>query len=153
MSIAKRVVSVALALTLALTMAFSLAACGGSDKGGAVEVYTYEEDFVEAGYEGDCINTNAYTLAISGDTYVFQKSFLVNQISGVIVASTKTQFTGTCSVTEADGVKTVTLEAPTSAVSNMNGSATTSAEDPELLSEFEWSTITCDTATMTLTLG
>lgn len=148
-----RIMKKALCLALTLTFVLCLAACGSDSKGGSVEVYTYEEAFVEAGYEGDCINDNIYSLSISGDTYVFQKSFLVNQISGVIVASTKTQFTGTCTVTEADGIKTVTLNAPTSAVSNLNGGVTTSAEDPELLSEFEWSTVTCDTATMTLTLG
>lgn len=142
------------ALVVALALAVCMVACNGGGSGAAAaEVYTYEEDFVEAGYEGDCINTNAYTLVLSGDSYVLQYNFLVNQISGVIVASTKTQYKGSCSVTEADGVKTVTLEAPTSASCNMNGTVSTEADDPELLSDFEWTTITCDTATLTMTLA
>lgn len=142
-----------LAIVLALALAVCMVACSGGSGSAAAEVYTYEEDFVEAGYEGDCINTNAYTLVLSGDSYVLQYNFLVNQISGVIVASTKTQYKGSCSVTEADGVKTVTLEAPTSASCNMNGTVTTEADDPALLTDFEWTTITCDTATLTMTLA
>lgn len=153
MSIIKKIMS----LVMVLAIAVGVTACGssasGSAKGGAVEVYSYAEDFVEAGYEGDCINTNAYTLVLSGDSYTLQKAFYVNQISGVIVANTTTVFTGTCTSTEADGVKTVTLNAPTEAFCNMNGGVSTSADDPELLNDFEWSTITCDTANKTLTLG
>ena len=151
MSIAKKLMSIVMVLALAV----GVTACGGSAKssGGSVEVYSYAEDFVEAGYEGDCINTNAYTLILSGDNYTLQKAFYVNQISGVIVANTTAQYTGTCTVSEADGVKTVTLNAPTEAFCNLNGGVSTSAEDPDLLSDFEWSTITCDTATKTLTLG
>ena len=143
------------ALALAAVASLGLAACGGSAKsaGGSAEVYSYAEDFVDPAYQGDCINTNAYTLILSGDNYTLQQAFYVNQISGVIVYSTTTQYTGTCTVSEADGVKTVTLNAPTEAFNNLNGAISTSAEDPELLSDFEWSTITCDTATKTLTLG
>ena len=151
MSIAKKLMSIVMVLALAV----GVTACGSSAKsaGGSVEVYSYAEDFVEAGYEGDCINTNAYTLILSGDNYTLQKAFYVNQISGVVVANTTTQYTGTCTVSEANGVKTVTLNAPTEAFCNLNGGVSTSAEDPDLLSDFEWSTITCDTATKTLTLG
>lgn len=150
MSIAKKLMSIVMVLALAV----GVTACGGSAKsaGGSAEVYSYAEDFVDPAYQGDCINTNAYTLILSGDNYTLQQAFYVNQISGVIVYST-TQYTGTCTVSEADGVKTVTLNAPTEAFNNLNGAISTSAEDPELLSDFEWSTITCDTATKTLTLG
>lgn len=147
MSIAKKLMSIVMVLALAV----GVTACGGSAK--SAEVYSYAEDFVDPAYQGDCINTNAYTLILSGDNYTLQQAFYVNQISGVIVYSTTTQYTGTCTVSEADGVKTVTLNAPTEAFNNLNGAISTSAEDPELLSDFEWSTITCDTATKTLTLG
>lgn len=151
MSIAKKLMSIVMVLALAV----GVTACGGNAKsaGGSAEVYSYAEDFVDPAYQGDCINTNAYTLILSGDNYTLQQAFYVNQISGVIVYSTTTQYTGTCTVSEADGVKTVTLNAPTEAFNNLNGAISTSAEDPELLSDFEWSTITCDTATKTLTLG
>lgn len=140
-------------VVLAVALAFSMVACGSGSKGGAVEVYTYEVDSVEAGYEGDCINTDAYTLVLNGDSYVLQHNFLVNQISGVIVASTKTQYSGSCTVSEADGVKTVTLEAPTAAFCNMNGGVSTEVDDPALLTDFEWTSVTCDAATMTMTLS
>lgn len=145
----------AITLVLSLCLIFSLAACGSGSKASPAEVYTFESDFIEAGYEGDCINTNAYVLVLNSDgTYTFIHNFFVNQVSGVIVASTKTTFNGTYTAGEAaDGVKTVTLAAPTSGMQNMNGGVSTSAEDPELLSEFEYGTITVDANTGALSLG
>lgn len=145
----------AIALALSLCLAFSLAACSGGGKATPAEVYTFETDFVEAGYEGDCINTNAYVLVLNSDgTYTFIHNFFVNQVSGVIVAFTKTTYTGTYTAGEAsDGVKTVTLAAPTSGTQNANGGVTTSAEDAEILSGFEFGTITVDANTGTLSLG
>lgn len=146
-----------LTLVLALTMILSLAACG--EKGpaaGPAELYNCQSDFVEAGYEGDCIMTNAYVLALNTDgSYTLMKNFFVNQVSGVVVAFTTDYFTGTYTATEpdADGVKTVTLSAPTSCVENMNGSASTSADYPDLLESFAGGTVTCDTVTNTLTIG
>lgn len=147
----------AIALVLSLCLIFSLAACsgGGNAKAAPAEVYTFETDFVEAGYEGDCIMTNAYVLVLNSDgTYTLLHNFFVNQISGIIVAYTKTTFNGTYTAGDAtDGVKTITLAAPTSGSQNMNGGVTTSAEDADLLSEFEYGTITVDTNTGSLTLG
>lgn len=141
------------ALILALCLAFSLAACGS--KATPAEVYTYEVDFTEAGYEGDCIMTNAYVLVLNSDgSYTFIHNFFVNQISGVIVTYTKTTYTGTYKAGDAtEGVKTVTLEAPTAASQNMNGGVTTSAEDAEILAEFDYGTITVDANTGSLSLG
>lgn len=147
----------ALALVLSLCLIFSLAACGGgsSAKAAPAEVYTFETDFVEAGYEGDCIMTNAYILVLNSDgSYTFVHNFFVNQVSGIIVAFTKTTFNGTYTAGDAaDGVRTITLAAPTSGSQNMNGGVTTSAEDAELLSEFDYGTVTVDANTGSLTLG
>lgn len=145
----------AIALVLSLCLIFSLAACSGGAKAAPAEVYTFETDFVEAGYEGDCIMTNAYVLVLNSDgSYTLIHNFFVNQISGIIVAYTKTTFNGTYTAGSAtDGVKTITLAAPTSGSQNMNGGVTTSAEDAELLSEFEYGTITVDANTGSLTLG
>ncbi len=93
-------------------------------------------------------------LALNTDgSYTLIKNFFVNQISGLVVAYTTDYFSGTYTVdSEADGVKTVTLSAPTSCVENMNGAASTSSEDSSLLEGFTGGTVTCDTATKALTM-
>ena len=147
----------AIALVLSLCLIFSLAACSGGSgaKAAPAEVYTYEVDSVEAGYEGDCITTDSYVLVLNSDgSYTLIKNTFVNQISGVIVFFTKTTFNGTYTAGDAsDGVKTVTLEAPTSGTQNMNGGVTTSAEDAEILADFSYSSITVDANVGTLSLG
>ena len=144
-----KILSLALVLLMMVAM---LSACG--EKGGPAELYNCQSDFVEAGYEGDCIMTNAYVLALNTDgSYTLMKNFFVNQVSGIVVAYTTDYFSGTYTVkSEADGVKTVELSAPTSCVENMNGSPLTSAEDSSLLEGFTGGTVTCDTATNTLTM-
>ena len=77
-----------LAILLSMVMVMSLAACGS---GSAAEYYSGEVDWVEAGYEGDCIITNHVGLVLNGDgTYTLEDAFLVNQVSGAIVFYTKT---------------------------------------------------------------
>lgn len=145
----------AIALVLSLCLIFSLAACGGNGaKAAPAELYTYEVDSVPAGYEGDCITTDAYILVLNSDgRYTFMHNVLINQVSGVIVASTKTTFNGTYTAGDAtDGVKTVTLAAPTSGTQSMNGVVTTSAEDAEILSEFSYGSISVDANTGALSL-
>ena len=147
-----KILTIALALVMIVTL---LSACGGK-KAAPAEVYTCQSDFVEAGYEGDCINTNARVLVLNSDgSYTLIKNFFVNQISGVVVAFTTDYFTGTYTATEpdADGVKTVTLSAPTSCVENMNGSASTSADYPDLLDGFAGGDVTVDVNTLVLTIN
>ena len=134
-------------MVLALVCAMSLVACG---KSAPAELYTGEADFLEAGYEGDCINTNRSVLVLNSDgTYTLEKGFFVNQIQGNIVFYTKNVYTGKYSAGQAnaDGQKTITLENPTSGHVSTNGSITTSAEDAEILSEFADSSIVVDTTT------
>ena len=127
------------------TMAVSVVGCG---KGGAAELYTTQSDFVEAGYEGDCVNTNQKILVLNSDgTYTLENDFLVHQISGVIVADTHTVFKGKYSAGEADadGVKEVTLEAPTDGYVNIKGAVTTVADDKSILDDFSDSTLKVNT--------
>ena len=134
-------------MLLALVCALSLVACG---KSAPAELYTGEADFLEAGYEGDCINTNRQVLVLNSDgTYTLEQGFFVNQISGTIVFFTKNVYTGkyTAGAANAEGQKTISLEAPTAGHVSTNGSITTSAEDSEILSEFNSSSITIDTTT------
>lgn len=142
-----------LAIVLALVMMLAFVACGA--KAAPAELYTCESDFLEAGYEGDCINTNRYVLVLNGDgTYTLEQGFFVNQISGSIVFFTKTVYTGTFTATEkdADGIKTVTLAAPTAGFVNMNGGITTSAEDAEFLADMPLNTVKVDTASGSIVL-
>ena len=138
-----------LAIVLALVMMLAFVACGA--KAIPAEVYTAESDWVEAGYEGDCIITNRLVLVLNGDgTYNLEDGFFVNQVSGVIVFYTKTMYKGTytAGTADAEGNKTVTLAAPTDGYQNMNGVVATAAEDAELLSTWNpaLGTITVNTA-------
>ena len=124
-----------IAIILSLVFVLAFVACGA--KATPAEVYTAEHDWVEAGYEGDCIITNRLVLVLNGDgTYNLEDGFFVNQIMGNIVFYTKTMYKGTYTAGQADaeGNKTITLAAPTGGYQNMNGVVSTSAEDPELLS-------------------
>lgn len=145
-----------IAMVLTLMLALGLTACGGDSSASApAEVYTTQSDFIEAGYEGDCINQIASTLVLNADgTYTLVSNFTVNQISGVVVFYTTTFYQGTYTVdSEEDGVKTVTLSDATSAVSNSMGAPTTSDDDAELLEDGAGQTVTCDTTNNQLTLG
>jgi len=128
----------AIALILALAMVFTLTACGGSAK--PAEVYTAESDWVEAGYEGDCVITNRLVLVLNDDgTYFLEDGFFVNQVSGAIVYYVKTAYQGTytAGAADADGVKTVTLTAPTNGYQNMNGVVSAAKDDAEILTGFD----------------
>ena len=128
----------ALALVLALMMVLALSACGG-EKAAPAEFYTGESDWVEAGYEGDCIITNRLVLVLNPDgTYFLEDGFFVNQVMGSIVFYTKTVYIGTYTAGEAnaEGIKTVTLAAPTDGSQNLNGVIATAADDADILPSF-----------------
>lgn len=134
----------ALCIVLALVCVLALASCGAAKP---AEFYTGETDWVESGYEGDCIITNRLVLVLNDDgTYNLEDGFFVNQVSGVIVFFTKTVYNGTYKATEAnaDGIKTVTLTAPTTGSQNLNGVVATSAEDADILTSFQYGTIQVD---------
>lgn len=143
--------TIAIILTLVMLLAF--VACGA--KAAPAELYTAEQDFVEAGYEGDCINTNRWVLVLGGDgNYTLEQGFFVNQIMGNIVFYTKTVYQGTYTAGEknAEGVKTITLAAPTAGFVSMNGAITTSAEDAEFLADFSMNSVKVDTTSGSLLL-
>ena len=141
----KKTLAIILALAMTLALTFALVGCG---KSAPAELYTGEFDFVEAGYEGDCINTNRTILVLNSDgTYTLEEGFFVNQVSGAIVYYTKTVSHGTYTAEkpDGDGVKTVSLAAPTSGLSNLNGAITTSQEDSSILSELTAKTLKVNT--------
>lgn len=146
-----------LTLAMALCAALTLSACSGGSASAeaAVEVYTTQNDFVEAGYEGDCVNTIATTLVLDGNgNYTLISNMMVNQVSGVVVYFETSFYEGTYTVdSEADGVKTITLSDATSAMVNASGVGTTSDEDATLLDGGAGQTVTCDTSSNTLTLA
>ena len=129
----------------------------GSSGGSAepAEAYNSHIAFVEAGYEGDCINTINTTLILNPNkTYTMITDMCVNQVSGIIVFSNTSYFEGTYEVTsEADGVKTVSLSDATTASSNAAGVVTTSAEDASLLDGCKAQTAVCNSTDNSLTLG
>jgi predicted small lipoprotein YifL len=123
---------------LAVMMVLSLMACGSSSSKGDTEVYFADEDWVESGYEGDCINTSTKNLVLAADgTYAYTEGMLVNQISGVIVFNTKTTYFGTYTVgNDTSDTKVVNLSAPTRAINVAAGVTTTSADDSSILEGF-----------------
>lgn len=130
-----------LVIVLALAMMLTCAACGAQAKAAPAEVYTAEVDWLEAGYEGDCISTNRLVLVLNSDgTYNLEDGFFVNQVSGVIVFYNKTMYKGTytAGTADAEGVKTITLNTPTDGYQNVSGVVTTALENAELLST--WNT-------------
>ena len=136
-----------LCIVLTLACVLALAACGSAPKAAPAEFYTGETDWVESGYEGDCIITNRLVLVLNADgTYALEDGFFVNQVMGAIVFYTKTVFNGTytAGTANADGIKTVTLAAPTSGSQNLNGVVATSAEDADILAAFQYGTIEVD---------
>lgn len=128
---------------------------GGGGASAPAEAYNAHVAFVEAGYEGDCLNTLNTTLILNADgSYTLLTDMCVNQISGIIVFSNSTYYSGTYEVvSETDGVKTVQLNDAVSAVSNAAGIVTTSDDDASLLDGGKAQTVTCDTSDNSLTLG
>lgn len=128
---------------------------GGGGAAKPAEAYNSHSNFVEAGYEGDCINTINSTLILNADmSYTLMTDMCVNQVSGIIVFSNTTYYKGTYEiVSEADGMKTVKLSDATEATSNAAGHVTTSAEDASLLDGGKAQTVICDTASYTFTTG
>ncbi len=131
-----------IAMALVATAALGFTACGGAK--GSAELYSTQSDFVEAGYEGDCVNTTQQILVLSPDgTYTYEDDFQVHQISGVIVANNRTVYKGkyTAGDADADGVKEISLEAPTEGYVSMNGAVTPSSDDAEFLGDFDKSSV------------
>ena len=157
-AIMKKWLMILSALVAVLIIVTIVTRTGGSGSGASsepAEVYNFHTNFVEAGYEGDCINTMNNTLILNADgSYTLVTDFMVNQVSGIVVFSNTTYYEGTYEVAgETDGVKTVNLSDATSASSNAAGLVTTSAEDASLLDGCKAQTVTCNTADYSLVMG
>lgn len=135
-----------LAVLLAAVTVFAMVGCGSKTSAKA-ELYQGRKAYVEAGYEGDCVNDVTTSLVLNGDnTYTLVENTSVCQVGGVVVAYWTYTSEGTYKVdSEADGTKTVTLADATSVVYNMNGSITTSDEESSLMDAGKGKTVTLDT--------
>ena len=116
------------------------------------ETFVSNTVYAEAGYEGDCYNgvTNVLTLNDDG-TFMLIDNTSIIQASYIVVTNWFTKVTGTYTAEEDDGVLVVTLNG-TEALYVMNGSATTSDEDPEILEDYVEMEVECDTETFALTI-
>ena len=137
----KKFVAILVAMILCLSCVSAMA-----------ETFVSNTVYAEAGYEGDCYNgvTNVLTLNDDG-TFMLIDNTSIIQASYVVVTNWFTKVTGTYTAEEDDGVLVVTLNG-TEAVYVMNGSATTSEEDPEILEDYAEMEVECDTETFALTI-
>lgn len=137
----KKFVAILVAMVLCLSCVSAMA-----------ETFVSNTVYAEAGYEGDCYNgvTNVLTLNDDG-TFVLIDNTSIIQASYVVVTNWFTKVTGTYTAEEDDGVLVVTLNG-TEALYVMNGSATTSEEDPEILEDYAEMEVECDTETFALTI-
>ena len=138
----KKFVAILVAMILCLSCVSAMA-----------ETFVSNTVYAEAGYEGDCYNGVANVLTLKDDgTFVLVDNTSIIQASYIVVTNWFTTVTGTYTVTEEDdGVKVVTLNG-TEAIYVMNGSATTSDEDPEILEDYVEMEVECDTETFALTI-
>ena len=130
----KKLLVIALALMISLFCVSAMA-----------ETYFGNTVYCEAGYENDCYNGVAKVLTLHEDgTFELVDNTSIIQASYVVVTNWAYLVTGTYEVTaEEDGVKEVVLHG-TAVTHVMNGSATTSEEDPELLEDYTELTLACD---------
>lgn len=137
----KKFVAILVAMVLCLSCVSAMA-----------ETFVSNTVYAEAGYEGDCYNgvTNVLTLNDDG-TFMLIDNTSIIQASYVVVTNWFTKVTGTYTAEEDDGVLVVTLNG-TEALYVMNGSATTSDEDPEILEDYVEMEVECDTETFALTI-
>ena len=137
----KKFVAILVAMVLCLSCVSAMA-----------ETFVSNSVYAEAGYENDCYNgvTNVLTLNDDG-TFMLIDNTSIIQASYVVVTNWFTKVTGTYTAEEDDGVLVVTLNG-TEAVYVMNGSATTSEEDPEILEDYVGMEVECDTETFALTI-
>lgn len=141
-----------LVMLVVLICAFTLVGCGSKESAKG-EIYQQRSAYVEAGYEGDCINDVTTTLVLNSDkTYTIVENTSVCQISGIVVAYWTYTKEGTYTEDSNDGTtKKVTLSDATSVDYNMNGSVTTSDEDSSLLDKGKGKAITLDTTNNLIT--
>ena len=137
----KKFVAILVAMVLCLSCVSAMA-----------ETFVSNTVYAEAGYEGDCYNGVANVLTLNDDgTFLLVDNTSIIQASYIVVTNWFTTVTGTYTAEEDDGVLVVTLNG-TEAVYVMNGSATTSDEDPEILEDYLEMEVECDTESFALTI-
>lgn len=131
--------------TLALILVLVMALSAFSASAFADTTYVGNTVYAEAGYENDVYNGVAKVLTLKDDgTFFLVDNTSIIHNSYVVVTNWFYFVTGTYEVVEDDeGTLTVALTG-TEVVYVMNGSVTTSEEDPELLEDYAELTVECD---------
>ncbi len=131
----KKIAALVLALVLSLSCLSAL----------ADSVYFGNTVYAEAGYENDCYNGVAKVLTLKDDgTFVLVDNTSIIQVSYIVVTNWAYIVTGNYEITsDEDGTKEVVLHG-TAVTHVMNGSATTSEEDAELLEDYAELTVEVD---------
>lgn len=133
----KKLVSLLLVLVLALS---SLGATAFADT-----TYVGNTVYAEAGYEGDCYNGVAKVLTLKDDgTFLLVDNTSIIQASYIVVTNWFYFVTGTYEVVSDDEGTLEVVLTGTEVTYVMNGSVTTSDEDPELLEDYAEMTVECD---------
>ena len=131
----KKIAALVLALVLSLSCLSAL----------ADNVYFGNTVYAEAGYENDCYNGVAKVLTLKDDgTFVLVDNTSIIQVSYIVVTNWAYIVAGNYEITsDEDGTKEVVLHG-TAVTHVMNGSATTSEEDAELLEDYAELTVEVD---------
>ena len=130
-------------LALLIAMILVMSALGTSAF--ADNTYVGNSVYCEAGYENDCYNGVAKVLTLKDDgTFQLVDNTSIIQASYVVVTNWFYIVNGTYEIVSDDeGTLEVALTG-TEVTYVMNGSVTTSAEDPELLEDYAAMTVECD---------
>ena len=130
-------------LALLIAMILVMSALGTSAF--ADNTYVGNSVYCEAGYENDCYNGVAKVLTLKDDgTFQLVDNTSIIQASYVVVTNWFYIVNGTYEIVSDDeGTLEVALTG-TEVTYVMNGSVTTSEEDPELLEDYAAMTVECD---------
>ena len=130
-------------LALLIAMILVMSALGTSAF--ADNTYVGNSVYCEAGYENDCYNGVAKVLTLKDDgTFQLVDNTSIIQASYVVVTNWFYIVNGTYEIVSDDeGTLEVALIG-TEVTYVMNGSVTTSEEDPELLEDYAAMTVECD---------
>ena len=134
---------------LLLTLVVILSAVGVSAY--ADTTYVGNTVYAEAGYEGDCYNGVAKVLTLKDDgTFLLVDNTSIIQASYVVVTNWFYFVSGTYEVVSDDEGTLEVVLTGTEVTYVMNGSVTTSEEDPELLEDYAELTVECDNDTFSV---
>ena len=135
--------------SLLIILALVLSAFGASAF--ADTTYVGNTVYAEAGYEDDCYNGVAKVLTLKDDgTFFLVDNTSIIQVSYIVVTNWFYYVSGTYEVVSDDEGTLEVVLTGTEVTYVMNGSVTTSEEDPELLEDYAELTVECDNDTFSV---